>query len=101
MAYSREQIIEDLKGHIEKSSVQHWNRWYVGVTKDARNRLFSEHGVREKGDWWIFRAAESSEIAREIEAYFVRDLGTDGGRGGGDITADTVYAYKKTPHTDP
>ena len=55
----------------------------------------------EKGDWWIYRQASSSEVAREIESYFVDTLGTDGAPGGGDETTDMVYAYKKAAHTNP
>jgi hypothetical protein len=63
--------------------------------------LFNGHGVHEKGDWWILRQAQSSASARNIEAYFVNTLGTDGGPGGGDKNAAYVYAYKKAAHTTP
>jgi hypothetical protein len=78
-----------------------YSAWYVGVSKDARDRLFNGHGVRQNGDLWIYQRATSSQIAREVEYHFVYIRGTDGGTGGGGETADMVYAYKKAVHTNP
>ena len=78
-----------------------YSAWYVGISKDAKDRLFNDHSVREKKDNWIYRSASSSQTAREVEDYFVNTLGTDGGTGGGDETSDMVYAYKKAKHTNP
>lgn len=72
--------------------------WYVGVSEEPETRLSDGHGAK---DAWIYREAESTEIAREIEAYFIERLNTDGGSGGGDEDATYVYAYKKKPHTTP
>ena len=45
--------------------------------------------------------AASSDVAREVERYFVSILGTDGGLGGGDADSVFVYAYLKGQHTKP
>jgi hypothetical protein len=100
MVESKQEIISDFKEHIQKGGGG-YSAWYVGISKDARDRLFSGHNVKEKGAWWLYRRASSSQVAREIEDYFANTLGTDGGAGGGDETADMVYAYKKTADTDP
>lgn len=100
MAKSKEEIINDIKAHIKKRGSP-YSSWYVGISKDARDRLFSGHKVKEKDDYWIYRQAGSTQTAREIEDYFVNTLGTDGGPGGGDEDADMVYAYKKENYTDP
>lgn len=100
MAQNKQKIISDIQEHIQKGGGG-YRAWYVGISKDARNRLFNEHKVKEKGDWWLYRTASSSQIAREIEDYFVNTLNTDGGASGGDETADMVYAYKQVAHTDP
>jgi hypothetical protein len=76
-----------------------YRAWYVGISKDARERLFNGHRVRENWDPWIYIPATSSQAARDVEDYLVNNLGTDGGLGGGDHTADVVYAYKKAAHT--
>jgi hypothetical protein len=73
----------------------------VGISEDARKRLFAEHNVNEAGDQWIFDIANTHDEAREIEDYFIDALGTDGGEGRGDQSAEMVYAYKKNPCTKP
>jgi len=100
MVFSEEQIKSDIKAYIAKEGSSYAN-WYVGVSDDPKARLFKDHGVREKGDWWIYRQAYSSSAARNVESYFVNTLGTDGGTGGGGEDTDYVYAYKKEKHTNP
>lgn len=100
MSASKQDIIAAFEEHIKKGGGG-YSAWYVGVSKDARDRLFNGHGVRENDDWWIYKQATSSQIARDIEYYFVYIRGTDGSTGGGDETADMVYAYKKAAHTNP
>ena len=100
IAKNKQEIINDINEHIKKGGGG-YSSWYVGISKDAPDRLFKGHNVREEGDWWIYSRASSSQVAREIEDYFVNTLGTDGAVGGGDEAADMVYAYKKAAHTDP
>ena len=100
MAYSEDKIKSDVEAYIQQGGGGH-SAWYVGIAKDPRDRLFNGHGVQEKGDWWIFRQAESSGAARSVESHFVNALGTDGGTGGGLPDSTFVYAYKKTAHTTP
>ena len=95
-----QQIIADIQGYIFKHGGAYSN-WYVGISNDARKRLFEEHFVRENFDAWIFATADSADEARWIESYFVNDLKTDGGTGGGDYTSKMVYAYKKSSYTKP
>ena len=99
MPKTNDQIIADIKDHANKSGAQKWSEIYVGVSKDARDRLFNSHGVPEKDYWWIYRQAMSSADARAVEDYFVNTLKAKGGGGGGDDTADYVYAYKIGPNT--
>jgi hypothetical protein len=99
MARSKQQIIDDIKAHIQKRGGS-FGAWYVSTTKDARTRLFGEHHVKQKGDRWIRRKAGSSETAREVAEHLVRTLATDG-KADGDASADMVYAYRKAPHTRP
>lgn len=77
-----------------------YSDWYVGIASDPKERLFEDHNVDKETNGWIYRKAESSDIAREIEEYLIDVLGTDGDTGGGDETTDWVYAYKKAPHTE-
>ena len=100
MAKNKQQIIQEINAHIKQEG-SGYKAWYVGISKDARNRLFNDHNVPEKNSWWIHREASSSQVAREIEDYFVNTLHTDGGTGGGDQSSKYVYAYKKTTSTNP
>ena len=96
MTKSETQIKQEIKEFIKKNEGKYPD-WYVGISENPEQRL-EQHGVK---DGYIYRTAESSEIARRIEEYFVEELGTDGGEGGGDEDAKSVYAYKKKTHTDP
>ena len=77
------------------------NSWYVGISQDAETRLFSDHNVSQLVGVWIWKPADTSTNAREVEAYFVNSYHADGAPGGGDILSDQVYAYKKTTYTRP
>jgi len=94
MAKTKQEIIDDILNHIHKNSTDS-DYWYVGITKDIEERLFTFHNVTS---CYIYRQAPSSKIAREIETYFL-ELGADGGSGGGDDDSSFVYAYKITNNT--
>jgi len=100
MAKSEEEIRAEIKAYIDRNGGP-YSSWYVGIAADARERLFNNHGVDEKNDFWIYQTCSSSDIARNVEAYFVNELSTDGGTGGGGDDTDKVYAYKKNSHTNP
>jgi len=100
MAQSKQSIINDIREHIEKGGGG-YNAWYVGISRNARDRLFSGHKVKEKDDWWIYRQANSWNVAKEIKRHFVNNLGADGTASGGGEASDKVYAYRKAPHTAP
>ena len=97
---TKQEIINDLDAYI-KDGGGGYAAWYVGIASDARDRLFNNHKVKEKGDSWVFRQTSFSAVAREIEDYFVNTLGTGGGARRGVVFTDMVYAYKKASHTDP
>ena len=59
----------------------------------------SVNRVNEQSGAWIYCEALSSDAAREVEQYFIDQLKTDGGPGGGDRTTRFVYAYRKTSST--
>ena len=100
MAQTEQEVTSDIRGYMDKHGGA-YSGWYVGITEDARRRLFTDHNVDEKADLWIYRTASSFEVARRVERYFVDTLGTEGGPGGGDIDAKVVYGYRKRSHTNP
>jgi len=93
-------IVAEIKAYIDENGGI-YRQWYVGIATDPKDRLFNDHNVRQNGDAWIHRDAGSASVAREIENYFLEQLGTDGGPGGGDDSTRYVYAYKKVAHTKP
>ena len=99
MSKTKEQIVEDIRGHKDDRGGA-YKDWYVGISKDAKDRLFNGHNVKEKGDAWIVRTASSADVAREIEKHF-ESLGMHDGGGGGSDASNRVYAYKKQAHTKP
>ncbi|TET46774.1 hypothetical protein E3J62_03180 [candidate division TA06 bacterium] len=99
MAESKEDIIEEFLDYMQQHGGE-FPEWYVGISNDAEGRLRRGHKVRSL-DPWIYAIANSSNAARDVEDFFVDNLGTDGGTGGGDETSDRVYAYKRAMHTRP
>ena len=100
MGYSEEEIKNQIKAYIDSAGGD-YSKWYVGITNNPQRRLFDEHNVMMNNSRWVRRTASSHEVARRIEAYFIDELGLDGGTGGGDEDSTVVYAYKKTPTTKP
>jgi hypothetical protein len=97
---NKEEIIEKISEHIKtRGGVPH--DWYVGISQNPERRLPVNHKVDMGKDKWIYIPTNSDQEAREIEDYFVKRIGTDGGPGGGDDGAKMVYAYKKARHTEP
>jgi hypothetical protein len=69
-----------------------YSEWRIGITRDARQRLFGDYRINEKSDGWIYRIASSTDIARKIGMYFI-DLGAKSDPTV--INEDTgIYLYK-------
>ena len=97
MAENEEVVKTKIKEYIDRSPYPYAN-WYVGVASDPESRLFNDHKVGKY--WWIYKECLSSDAARRVEDYFLNNLGTDGGPGGGDENSTFVYAYHKTSETN-
>ena len=91
-------IINEIEQFMSKFG-GYYSDWYVGIATNPKDRLFNDHNVNEQNDVWIFRTADTDDIARSIEQYFLTQRETDGGPGGGSNSSKVVYAYKKTPVT--
>ena len=100
MANSKETIIAAIMDYMNKNCPNGtpYKKLYIGIAKDARDRLFNGHGVVEDIDPWIFDTASSADVAREIEKHFI-DLGFDGGPGGGGDDSKMVYCFLQNSHT--
>lgn len=93
-------IIKEFDAHMKKSGCRYYSDFYVGITNDARRRLFDEHHVDKDHQWWIFSAADNEDIARQVEQHYLKSgmRGSFGG-GKGDGSAIYVYSYVVTPKT--
>lgn len=100
MAKSEETIKQEIKDHIASRGGK-YSDWYVGIAADPEQRVYEDHRVDEYLDKFIWRWAENDVVARKIERYFIDQLGTDGGPGGGSKDTRCVYAYKKSTRTNP
>lgn len=98
MSKSYNEIVSDIDAHLQKSGKRYYSEFYIGISKDASKRMFEEHHVDKEHSWWIFRTANSSEVARKVEKHYL-ELGMRGGDGGGNDTANMVYCYVVTPIT--
>jgi hypothetical protein len=96
-AVTPQQAVNDIEDHIRKSGGL-YSTWYCGVATDPVTRLFTDHGVRQNGDYWIYRQCADDAAARRVEQYFLAK-GCKGAPGGGDTSSRHVYAYKITSHS--
>lgn len=92
-----QQIILDFEAFIDKNG-KYYRQFYVGITNDLNNRLVNGHNVDDTVPCIWSTNPLHTNIIRAIEKYFL-DKGTKGGPGGGDESAQYVYAYLITPKT--
>ena len=85
-----QEIIDAINAHLQKSFKNKWNDFYVGITDNIDERLHGFHKVPKEGHWYRWCKADSEQIARDVEKYFL-EKGMDGDTGGGD--SDTVFVY--------
>ena len=77
---------------------RNYSAWYAGIATEPRERLFGDHGVRERGDAWKYVDCGTDGSARTLEQYFL-GRGCKGGPGGGDRQTRHFYVYLVGPHT--
>lgn len=73
--------------------------WFIGIAKDLDQDLFELHNVDENGIWISF-GADTEEIAKNVERYFM-DKKTDGKPAKLEDDTRIVYVYKKNSKTTP
>lgn len=86
---NEEEIRNNIKEFIRSESPY---TYYVGIAKEPKVRLQAHSALHAKA---LSMQADSIEIARRVERYFVDVINTDGGTGGGDDDSTYVYCYKK------
>jgi hypothetical protein len=93
-------IIRDILSFMRKHGGPSYS-WYVGISRDAKEALFSNHKVSVERGIWIWKATDNPKAAQAVEDYFVENFYSDGALCGRDILSTQVYAYKKAVDTDP
>ena len=82
----KQSIINAIVDNIVGSN---YSDWYIGITDDPQRRKGEHDNLTIWHDW----KADSEQIARDVEKYFLNKE-MSGGMGGGD-TPNSVYIYKK------
>ena len=101
MVFSVQQIKFELLAYMKEFGGA-FGDWYVGVSNDAEEALFAQHGVRRDEDIWIYKPALTGKATHTVLRYFRGVLHTDG-PSDTDVVSDAIFAYafKKSPNTNP
>ena len=99
MKKTSQQAYDDICAHIAQQGGS-YSAWYCGITSDLESRLFVGHNVPREGSRLVWRECINNDHARAVEKALL-ELGCDGGEGGGNVNSVYVYAYPKTPTTNP
>jgi len=91
-------VIKRMQTYMSKFE-GNYSDWYIGITKDLDEGLFNTHKVEENGIWISF-GADTDEIAKKVEKYFL-DKNTDGNPRELPENTRIVYIYKKNSDTIP
>ena len=89
-----DQIIATIRAEGSTAS-----NWYAGIASNWVSRLEDHDVILDEG-WYVARECQSDTAARNVEKSLIT-YGCDGGGGGGDESTVWVYAYLKTPSTQP
>lgn len=95
MAFSVQQIKYDLLAYMKEFGGG-FHEWYVGVTEDAEQTLFEDHGLDRNQDLWIYRPALTGRATETVLRYFIDILHTAGDSPDQVSPGATfAFAYKK------
>lgn len=99
MAKDFKTIVGEINSHLAKSGRRYYSDFYIGITNDVERRMFREHNVSKENTWWIYRTANNSSIAQDVENHFLKKGMRGNKDGGGDETTNIVYCYAVGPTT--
>ncbi|MDE5906199.1 MAG: hypothetical protein K2G66_00995 [Alistipes sp.] len=98
MAKDFQTIINEIQQHLAKSGKRYYSDFYIGITNDVERRMFKEHNVSKDKAWWIYRTAQSSDIAKKVETHFL-EQGMRGDNKSENSTSNIVYCDAVSPTT--
>ena len=85
-----DEIKKEIEYALEESNTE-YSHWTIGITDDPERRR-KEHRSdgKDTGSWTVWEA-DTEDIARSVEEYFI-DKGMNGA-GGGQGTPNFVYIF--------
>ncbi len=100
MPTNRDEIIAEIKGHIQKFGGG-LGEWCIGTAKDPRGPFFQNHLVADLGDGLIYREAFTPGAAQAIRDHFVNDCGLELDLEDAPEPGKIVFIYRKTTPAHP
>jgi len=100
---TKDEIIKKFNAFLHWYGNRKTNKdFYIGVTSNLDDRLFTAHKVKKEDNRYIACYADSEEIAREVEQMGLsQQMQGDTGGGTGDGDVRWVYCYELMDYTDP
>ena len=87
------QIIKLIKQFIHQEPP---TSYFIGIAQRPKIRLQAHFALDVKA---MSVQADDVKSAKRIVSYFINDIGTDGGSGGGNDDSKYLYCYKKGMNT--
>ena len=94
---TKDAIVRSVLQWAKENNVAH-NQVYVGITEDAKQRIYDEHNVTPNCGLHTRFEAITEKDARDAENVLINQYKFWGGTGGGD-KPKIVYAYEITEST--
>jgi hypothetical protein len=95
MPINREEIIDEIEGHIRKSGGS-FGEWCAGTAKDYRGPFFRRHLAADQGDGLTFREAFTTCAAQAVVAHLANDRGLELDGDAAPEPGRLVFVYRKT-----
>ncbi len=99
MAKDFDTIVKEFQKHLAQSGKRYYSDFYIGTTNDIEQRMFKEHNVPKDNAWWIYRTAETADIAKKVETYFLEQGMRGDKKDENETTSNIVYCYAVSPTT--
>lgn len=95
MGKTHEIIIRDIENYLVTCPGKFYTEFYIGITDNPIQQLFSRHHVDKGLDYWTYHKALDNKTALFVMEYFLKK----GMKTGTPVKDDShiyVYCYRKT-----
>jgi hypothetical protein len=87
------QIKTAIETRVQSAKTVSYRIWTIGITDNLQRRKKEHDDAGENTKYWVAWEADSEDVARNVEAYFLdKAKGMKGGVGGG-TTGKFVYIF--------